>query len=474
MIKYRYLDMRKYILLISLFFSLNLFSQNVSIKGTVKSADNKQLSGALIRLLTYNDMLTYEQSTIYETHSDEKGRFTIEAEIDDVVLAQIAVDLERVDMLLKPNSSYEIEITIPKQEESVSYFERQNPNIKIINSDDDNLYYQYYMSDLIIDDFILNNFNKIYRSRQISILDSLDSQIEKELGKIDSDFIKDNIRYRKAALQMVINNDNAKKVINQHFNKQKILHSHPAYMNLFQEIFSNYLSSKQFHPSDINNLLYDNYDSFLKYINEKDVFLADNKDLAEIIMAWNFKRMYYEMPNERKHILAYIKSITQNTKNQKNKEIINDILKQINRLSFNSDAPAFALKDENNNIIKSSDYEDDIVLLQFVNKVSDMTEHQFKILKDLSEQWNDSVKIITIATNDSFNDFRQLFDNKGYKWKLLNLGDNIVFLDEYQIRTFPDYIILGKDNKIGMAPAPAPDQNIDFHIRRIYNYYHKK
>ena len=231
--------MRKYILLISLFFSLNLFSQNIFIEGSVKSADGKQLSGALIRLLTYNDMLTYEQTTIYETHSDEEGKFIIETDIDDVVLAQIAVDLERVDILLKPNSSYEIEIVIPKQEEYVSYFERQNPNIKIINSDDDNLYYQYYMSDLIIDDFIINNFNKIYRSRQLSMLDSLDNQIEKELGEINSDFIKDNIRYRKAALQMVINNDNAKKVINQHFNKQKILYSHPAYMNLFQEIFSN-------------------------------------------------------------------------------------------------------------------------------------------------------------------------------------------------------------------------------------------
>mgnify|MGYP003310127239 CR=1 FL=1 len=89
-------------------------------------------------------MLTYEQTTIYETHSDEEGKFIIETDIDDVVLAQIAVDLERVDMLLKPNSSYEIEIVIPNQEEYVSYFERQNPNIKIINSNDDNLYYQYY------------------------------------------------------------------------------------------------------------------------------------------------------------------------------------------------------------------------------------------------------------------------------------------------------------------------------------------
>ena len=170
--------------------SSELFSQNVIIKGKITSADKKQMPAALVRLMTYNDMLTCELTTVYETHSDEEGKFIIETDIDDVVLAQIAVDLERVDMLLKPNSSYEIEIEIPEQEEYVSYFERQNPNIKIINSDDDNLYYQYYMSDLIIDDFIINNFNKIYRSRQLSMLDSLDNHIEKELGEINSDFIK--------------------------------------------------------------------------------------------------------------------------------------------------------------------------------------------------------------------------------------------------------------------------------------------
>lgn len=466
--------MRKYILLISLFFSLNLFSQNIFIKGSVKSADNKQLSGALIRLLTYNDMLTYEQTTIYETRSDEEGKFNIETEIKDITLAQIAIDLERVDILLKPNSTYEIEIEIPEQDDNVSYFERQNPSIKIVNSEDEDLYYQYYMSDLIINDFIYNNFNKIYRTRQGSMLDSIDNHIKRELREINSDFVRDNIRYRKAALQMVINNDNAKKVINQHFNKQKILYSHPAYMNLFQEIFPTYLSSNHFNPSDINNLLYSNYDNFLKYFNEKDAFLAENQDLAEIIIAWNLKRMYYEKPDDKKQILNHIKSISQNTKNQKNKEIINDILKQINRLSFNTDAPDFSLKNRNGEIVKPSDYEDDIILLQFVNQVSNMTDYQFNMLKEFSQQWNDNVKIITIATKESFDDFKQMFDNKGYNWELLNLGDDIILLEDYQIKTFPDYIILGKNNKIGMAPAPAPDQHLDYHIERIYKYYHKK
>ena len=475
--------MKKSILFISLIlllFNNDIFSQNIKIKGKIQKSKSvsesvsESESESLVRLMTFNDMLTFEQTTIFETKSDDKGNFTIEADINEITLAQIAVNLERVDILLKPNSTYEVEVIIPEQEKNISYFERQTPTLKIINAKDDDLYYQYHMSEMIIDDFLLNNFNQLYRGRKIALLDSLDVEIRRNLGDLKSDFVKENIRYRKASMQMIINNDNGKKVINQHFSKQNILYSQPAYMNLFQEIFANYLSSTQFNPSELRDLLYSNYDTFLKYIKEKDAFLADNNNLAELIIAWELKRLYYEWSDERKHIIEYLNTISQTTKNHKNRAIVNDILKQINRLSFNTDAPAFSLKDKDGNTVESTDFTNDIVLLQFVNQISPMTEHQFNTLYKLSQQWNDTIQIVTIATKECFDDFKQTFDNKGYNWNLLNLGNDILLLEKYQIRTFPDYIILGKNNKIGMAPASSPDQHLDFHVRRLYKYYKNK
>ena len=470
---HRYLHMKRYILLIALFFSLNLFSQNISIKGVVKqpAADVKQ-STALVRLLTYNDMLTYEQTTIYETETDADGNFVIKANIDDIVMAQIAIDLERVDILLKPDSDYEVEIIIPEQIDNISYFERQNPTLKMIKENDENLYYQYSMSNMIIDDFILDNYNKLYRGRQTSLLDSLDVEINKGLGKIDYEFVKDNLLYRKAAIQMMVNN-NVKKTIENHFNKKDILYSNPAYMNLFQEVFVNHLTSRQFNPSDLRNLLYADYDSFLKYLNEKDVFLSDNPILAELVVAWNLYRMYYEMPDDKGRILSYLNHICQNTKSKNNKRLVSDIIKQIERLSFNSDAPQFTLKDKENNIVKLSDFKDKLLLLQFVNQKNSMTDYQFEMLKNFSQQWQDTINIVTIATEECFEDYQQTFENKGYKWTLLNLGDNILLLEDYQIKTTPDYVIIGRNNKIGMSPAPSPDQYLEYHVRRLYNYYKK-
>lgn len=454
--------------LILLFLISNIaVSQNVKIKG------NANVPNALVRLLTYDDMLTYEQNLVSETKSDDKGDFFIETEISDVTMAQIAVNLERVDLLIKPDATYELEISIPEQKDDVSYFERENPSLKIININDDELYSQYHVSNMIIDDFIYNNFNQLYRNRRLSLLDTLDVNIKRIIPEIKSDFVKDNIRYRKAAIQMVVNNDNGKKVVNQYFNKQEVLYSNPAYMSLFHELFANYLSSGLFNASEMRRMLYEDYGVFMTYLKGKDVFLAENQNLAELIVAYNLKRMFYEFQDDRIVILEKLKSIAQNTKNQKNKNVVNDILKQIDRLSFNSAAPDFSLEDVNGNIVNLTDYKDNMLLVQFVNKVSSMTDYQFELLKDFSNQWQDTIQVVTIATKESFNDFEKMFEEKNYKWKLLNLENEILLLEKYHVRTFPDYVIIGTNGKIGMSPAPSPEQYLDFHVRRLYKYYKK-
>mgnify|MGYP003409022248 FL=1 len=125
-------------LIVCILTSDRLCSQNVTIEGNV----NK--SNALVRLFTYNDMLTCEQTKIAETKSDGDGNFVFKTDVDGIQMSQIAVDLERVDVLLRPDANYRIEIIIPDQADNISYFERQDPTLRMLEANDDNLYYQYF------------------------------------------------------------------------------------------------------------------------------------------------------------------------------------------------------------------------------------------------------------------------------------------------------------------------------------------
>mgnify|MGYP003311885256 CR=1 FL=1 len=44
--------------------------------------------------------------------------------------------------------------------------------------------------------------------------------------------------------------------------------------------------------------------------------------------------------------------------------------------------------------------------------------------------------------------YDRLFEDKNYKWTLLNLDNEILLLEKYQVKTFPDYVIIGKNGKI--------------------------
>ena len=421
-------------LLFAFFCPLVFLGQNVEIVGKTN------VPNALVRLLTYDEMLTCEQTKVAETQSDKDGTFTLKAEIKEITPAQIAINLERVDIILSPNASYNIEITVTERQD-VSYFEREKPVLGIYSINDDNLFLQYTDIQLFIDDYLYQNFNSIYRGKKMYLLDTLDCRIARNFGQIDNKYINDFIKYRKAAVWMAVNPTKTKM---EYFDNQEVLYSQAAYMDVLTELF--------------------------KSNGGNDDFLSRNWQIGELVEMMNLRKSYYSNPNNLSQILISLEKFEKSSKSLKNRVVAKNIKKQIKELSYDSEAPKFSLKDKNGNTIQLSDYKNDIVVLQFVDNLTPLIEHEFSTLNELNQQWGDSVKIITIATKESFEMYCQLFEKQRYKWPLLNLYFNILLLEDYHVKTYPAYFILRKNCRIGMAPAPSPDHYLDYHVRRISKY----
>ena len=411
-----------------------MLGQNVSIVGKTNVPD------ALIRLLTYDELLTCEQTKVAETRSDKDGKFALQAEIKEITPAQIAVNLERVDIILSPNGKYDFEIIIPEKQEG-SYFEKEQPYLGINKIDDGGLYSQYIAVQSYIDDYLNQYFNIIYRNKKTSLLDTLDNQLAKNIGNIENAYIKDCIKYRKASVLMSVN---TKLTIAEYFDNQKVLYLQPDYMYVFQELFKN-------------------------DIKDAD-FLSRNPQLAELISMNNVRKAFFSNAMDKKAALKALDDIKKSSKYQENKVVATNMAKLVNDLTYDSEAPAFSLEDKDGKTVQLSDYQDDMVLLQFVDRVSPLTDHEFEVLNSLQKQWNDTIKVVTIATKESFDEYVQIFEKQGYKWQLLNLNFNILLLEDYHIKTYPAYVILKRKNRIGMAPAPSPDHNLEIQVRRINRY----
>ena len=447
-------------LLFSLLF-LTASAQNVTITG------RSNRTNTLIRLFAYEDLINETGILLDQGNTDDKGHFILEGNIKQILPARIYVGLEYVDLILTPKANYDIEIIVPEPQETVSYFEKELPTIRVKRASDQGLYRQVILSEEIINSYLIEHFNQIYRGRQVRYLDSIQNAINSEIPNIKSDYVKNHIRYKTASIRLGISTDGGKKIIKDYYDGQPVLYTQSAYIDLFKELFDGYFNSATYDSHLLNDAFMEGPVASKKYL-DTDPLMANNPRLAELITIFNLQKLCYGDRGTSRLAKDHLNYIKSQTKHAEHKNIISDFFTNFNRLAPGAQATDFTLKDRNGNEVSLSDYKEHLVLLQFVDGTSPVSEHQFSELRSLHHQWQDTVQILTIATHEKMDFFKQQFADKKQDWPLLDLGDNILLLEAYNVRTFPEYILITKGNKIGEAPAPSPERYLEERVRRLY------
>ena len=447
-------------LILSLLF-VTASAQSVTITGR----SNK--TNALVRLFAYEDLVNETGILLNQSQSNAQGHFILEGSVKQILPARIYVGLEYVDLVLTPNASYDIEIIVPEQKDNISYFEKEMPTIRVKRATDHGIYRQVVYSEEIINSYLIDHFNQIYRGRQLRYIDSIQNAINKELPDIKSDYVKDHNRYKIAAVRLGISTDGGKRIIKDYFDGQPVLYTQSAYIDLFKELFDGYFNSTTYDSHLLSDAMAESPKALKKYL-DTDPFMTKNPRLAELITIYNLQKLCYGDRNTRRLAQNHLTYIKEQTKYAEHKAIISDFFTNYSRLAPGADAPEFTLKDSDGKDVNLSDFKGGLVLLQFVDGMSPVSEHQFAELRNLHYQWQDSVQILTIATHEKMEFFKQQFTEKKQNWPLLDLGDNILLLEAYNVRTFPEYILIRKGNKIGEAPAPSPERYLGERVTKMY------
>lgn len=422
------------IYLVFFLFPALLSAQNVTVTGRVNRPE------ALMRLMVYDDLLNMHETLVAESTSDDKGFFILEGEVPQTLPASLYVGLEGVDFVVTPNATYDVKIAVPEADPSLSYFERPLPALKVKTATDHGVYRQLVISEEIIDDYVLNYFDEIFRRRQYRYLDSIRAAIDRELD-ITDDYVLQNNAYSIASVQMAVNADGGKKVIQEYYDGKPVLYHCQAYMDLFKDLFKNYELT--------------------------DEFAKRNPELADMVNIYQLRGLYFEEFQSRNWVRKQLQSISQKSKSKEIKNLVSNVLERFDRFAQGAEAPDFELNTSDGTAVKLSDYKNSMILLQFVDGNSRTVEHQFEVLYDLHHQWQDSVQLITVSTKDQLASHRKRFEEHHYDWPLLNLGNDILLLERYEVRTFPEYFLILPGTKIGLAPAPNPDRALRENVTKL-------
>ena len=333
-----------------LFPVLSLMAQNVTVTGRVNRPETS------VRLMVCDDLLNMHEALIAETTSDGEGFFALQGTVAQTMPACLYVGLESVDFVVTPDAAYDVRITVPDADPSLSYFERPMPTLRVMSATDQGIYRQLVISQEIIDDYVLNYFDELYRRRQYRYLDSIRAAIDAELHITDAYVLQCNT-YEIAALQMALNADGGKKVIEEYYDGKPVLYRCQSYMELFKDLFKNYELT--------------------------DEFARRNPELADMVNIYQLRSLYYEDYQSRKWVRGQLQAINKQSKSSETKAMIANALSRFDRFAQGANAPDFELQSVDGKTIKLSDYNNTIVLLQFVDGTSRTVEHQFETLADL-------------------------------------------------------------------------------------------
>lgn len=422
--------------------------------------------GSIIRLIQFDDLLNWHGETVFQDTADSRGIINISAEWDKITPAHLAVNLDRVDLVLKPGASYSLEIDAQLQQENLSYFDKTPPALLIVKAEDGGLQQQLESIERHTNTFVLDNFQALFRLKKYTLLDSLKIQLDELLVNNPLEYSRQYAHYKYASIVLAVQRDGENKVINDFFKGQQVLYNNASYMTLFTEIFSDYLlGNRNLAMESLREMGIKSYSDWREYLRNDPLLREDNR-LSELIVLASLKYLYRDSRFKANEVLSYLIYLQQNALYPEHQRIAANTIEAFQFLAAGTKAIDFELSDQNGKLVKLSDLRETMVLLHFVDENCRACAGSLQQFSEMKTELKD-IQLVTLATAESFEGFKKLFATKKYDWPLLNLGKNVLLLEEYHIKTFPELIFLNLETKIGMAPISQEKDVLFFHINRL-------
>jgi thioredoxin-related protein len=455
-----------------IFFSFLLFIADVSALPTFINGKAIRGSGLLIRLNTYTDQISFQESILdmEEIKSDEL--FQLGFEIADIQEVFLNIGNQSFSFYAQAGKSYHLTIdnieVLPK-----SALAEQNPLHIVWNEKNelneviDNFNYEF-------GDFLETNFIALYKNRDAKLLGAFEQEIEKKrsetksLSEHEQAFFKDYIAYQFADLKYASQTVSDKTLGETYFQNKPVLYNNSSYMLFFQHYFNQYFSSGKrtinYHEFvDLMRTL-KNLAQLMDFVGKDPVLVQER--LRELVLLNALKEIYYNKDFDSVKVGSLIKSIALQSKFKEHKKIGVAVLNQLTALKTGMLAPSLELKSTAGTVKNLTYYQGKYVYLFFISDNCQACEQDLSAIRMLNEKYRNDIAFVSVLVNYTKNGQNKLSQLPNTPWDKLLFANNFNLLNTYKVRSFPLYILLDREGKILLYPAKKPHEDID----RFFDY----
>ena len=452
--------MNRSILFIVLFLSSLLsHAQNVTINGTAKAFEYKEI-GVWIS----NDYISNTQKQLTYSAIDSAGNFKLEFNSTEIQYITLKVEKSISSMYIEPNATYDVILMPP---DSTTY---QNPNLEHDVKMSINLKSKTEINSLTMDydkrfdNFLTVDYVAFLKRAPLPKIDSFRLAMKDFYSSVKNNYFEAYVTYTIAALQEKTKMSE-KKLFANYIDGKPVLYNNPEYMNFFNDFYKqkvqHFSLSKDGAPL---NFQINDRGSFqgAKEVLMRDPYLK-NDTVRELVLIKGLYEAYYDGSFKRESVVAMLQQASAESKIQEHKRISQNILNSFSKLKAGGIAPYFELPDKTGlthslDELRNKKY----VYLMFFDKDCSSCLQQMKVIPALKKQYGAEITFVSISTDKTNSELKNFSaKNPKYDWLFLYDNSETKLKNDYEIKLLPAYFLINPDGKFIQVPAESPDEDID-------------
>ncbi|MDP4280787.1 MAG: TlpA disulfide reductase family protein [Bacteroidota bacterium] len=456
-----------HILLLSLL-CLSARPQSVTITGKAPGAEGKTLF-----LSAPSDLITFYEKKISQVIVDSNGHFEIKADISQPVYASMSIGFHRVDLFLEPGRNYVIDIAAMNYRpsgESDPMLESQNLQVGFKEVDNNELNFLIENFNTLYNNFLLKNFNDLYQNHMKAKVDTFRISMGVEFPLTTNPYFANYIRYKIAGLEQLAQAYGKNQLAKRYFMDSPVLYGNVSYMDFFNDFFSKYFTaiSRSLKFTDYNTILKgpENYRRMMKALSADTVL--KNPRLRELVLLRGMMEMYYTKDYDQPSILNLLETVEKESQYPEHKEIASNMIRILTRLKPGTAAPAFRLEDRNKKMVSLEDFSGKPVVLCFWATYCQSCLSEMDLMKDMMAKYKDRVNFVSVSTDKEFLKMIYFLDlKKDYDWSFLFLGEQYDVLKDYDVRSYPYFVLIDEKGNIVSCPSDYPSAGLENSLNKL-------
>jgi hypothetical protein len=271
-------------------------------------------------------------------------------------------------------------------------------------------------------------------------------------------------------------NHSKQKVFEKYFSDRPIAYHQLPFAQSFSLFFDEYFSylnpNAEERFTDLVETAIKNKDfSALNRSLARDPFLRRD-DFRALLMTTQL----YEAGREKKYplvnIISLLDSIIMQTDDEECKVIAANAEQILNRLAPGTMSPDFLFSDLFGNIFKLSEYQGRYVYIQFFDDFDAETLKEMSLMKVLKEGYGSDIAMFSISVNEPLDKIKEISGKHSFNWYFGKAVHPSQLIEQYQIRAYPSYFYINKQQQIVSAPAPPPGGKIEKMFAKAWNEEH--